>query len=201
MTRKLKKDFYNRNVLIVAKELLGKIFTSCDRESGKILRAKIVEVEAYDGSIDEAAHTFGGETERNKVMFFEGGHLYVYFIYGIHYCANVVAGSANEGTAVLLRGMEPIDGIDVFALRRFGITNIEERHKLNLLNGPAKICQAFALDRGYNGTSLLENDIFINNSEKRSKSEIVTTTRIGIKKSVDLPWRFYLKNSQYISKK
>jgi DNA-3-methyladenine glycosylase len=201
MRRKLKKDFYNRNVLSVAEDLLGKIFSINDKKSGKILRARIVEVEAYDGKVDEAAHTYRGKTERNKIMFSEGGYLYVYFTYGIHYCANVVTGSANEGTAVLLRGMEPLDGIDIFTFRRFGKTILDERQKYNLLNGPAKICQAFAIDRENNGTSLLDDDIFILNSKKISKDDVISTQRIGIKKSVELPWRFYIKSSQFISKK
>ena len=114
MTNKLKKDFYNRNVLIVAKELLGKIFVLEDKENNQKLSARIVEVEAYDGNIDEAAHTFNGKTTRNEIMFEEGGYLYVYFTYGIHYCANIVAGKAGEGTAILLRAMEPISDLEGF---------------------------------------------------------------------------------------
>lgn len=197
---KLQKDFYNRNVLRVAEDLLGKIFIHNDRKTGKRLAAQIVEVEAYDGRVDEAAHTFRGKTERNKIMFEEGGYLYVYFTYGIHFCANVVTGSANEGTAVLLRAMKPLEGFDIFALRRFGRTDINEREKYQLLNGPAKICQAFGIKRENNGASLLGNDIFIQNSENISKDDIISTARIGIKKSVDLPWRFYIKSSRYISK-
>ncbi|MDX1699683.1 MAG: DNA-3-methyladenine glycosylase, partial [Melioribacteraceae bacterium] len=178
----------------------GKIFILKDKFSGRKLSARITEVEAYDGCIDEAAHTFRGKTERNKVMFSEGGHLYIYFTYGIHHCANVVTGSANEGTAVLLRAMEPLEGIDIFAFRRFGKTDINEREKYQLLNGPAKICQAFGLDRKNNGASLVGNDVFILHSEHISKNKIVSTRRIGIKKSVDLPWRFYIKNNQFISK-
>ncbi len=83
------------------------------------LSAKIVEVEAYDGRIDEAAHTFNGKTERNKIMFEEGGFLYVYFTYGIHFCSNIVTGKKDEGTAVLLRAMEPISGLEEFGKRRF----------------------------------------------------------------------------------
>ena len=201
MNIKLKKDFYNGNVLNVAKNLLGKYFVVKDKKSDCKLIAKIVEVEAYDGRIDEAAHTFNGKTERNSIMFEEGGYLYVYFTYGIHFCANVVTGSKDEGTAVLLRAMEPIKGSDLFLKRRFGNKDFSELEKINMLNGPAKICQAFGLTRDHNGTNLLLKDIYITEGEKIRSKDIVSTERIGIKKSTELKWRFYIKNSPFISKK
>lgn len=201
MTNKLKKDFYNRNVLIVAKELLGKIFVFEDEKINLKLMAKIVEVEAYDGSIDKAAHTFNGKTKRNEIMFNEGGYLYVYFTYGIHHCANIVVGKKEEGTAVLLRAMEPISDLEIFRERRFGRKNISEKDRINLLNGPAKICQAFGIDKKENGTDLLGNKIYLLDNDKVLEKSIVKTTRIGIKKSVELPWRFYIKDSSFISKR
>lgn len=200
MNNKLKKDFYTRNVLIVAKDLLGKIFVYQENENSEKLIAKIVEVEAYDGNIDEAAHTFIGKTERNKIMFEEGGFLYVYFTYGKHFCANIVTGVKDHGTAILLRGMEPISGINKYAFNRFAKREITEKEKINLLNGPAKICQAFNLDRKFNGTNLIANKIYLLNSDKIPGDKIVQTTRIGIKKSVELPWRFYIKDNKYVSK-
>lgn len=201
MTNKLKKDFYNRNVLLVAQELLGKIFVYKNHSSGEILKGRIVEVEAYNGKVDEAAHTFNGKTERNKIMFEEGGFLYVYFTYGIHYCSNIVVGKKDEGTAVLMRGMEPIKGFETFAQNRFGKPEIREQEKINLLNGPAKICKAFGIDRKHNATNLLKNEIYLENVPEIKEKEIVKTTRIGIKKSKDLPWRFYIKENSFISKK
>jgi DNA-3-methyladenine glycosylase len=201
MTNKLKKDFYNRNVLIVANELLGKIFVFEDEKINHKLMAKIVEVEAYDGSIDRAAHTFNGKTKRNEIMFNEGGYLYVYFTYGIHYCANIVVGKEGEGTAVLLRAMEPISDLEIFCERRFGRKNISEKARISLLNGPAKICQAFRIDKNENGTNLLENKIYLLDNERVNDENIVKTTRIGIKKSAELPWRFYIKDSSFVSKK
>ncbi len=201
MTNKLKKDFYNRNVLIVAKELLGKIFVVEDEKTNSILKAKIVEVEAYDGSIDKAAHTYNGKTKRNEIMFEEGGFLYVYFTYGIHYCANIVVGKEGEGTAVLLRAMEPISGHNIFYERRFGNKNNAKKDKVNLLNGPAKICKAFGIDKNENGTDLLKDNIYLLDDGIIPARNIVKTTRIGIKKSTELPWRYYIKNNQYISKK
>ena len=200
MAYKLKKDFYNRNVLVVAKELLGKYFVYNKSSTNQKLVGRIVETEAYDGNIDEAAHTYIGKTDRNKIMFEEGGFLYVYFIYGVHFCANIVTGKKDEGNAVLLRAMEPVEGIDVFANSRFGNAKINDKQKINLLNGPAKICQAFAINRANNGTNLLRDEIYLLDAPRLKNKEIVQTTRIGIKKSAELPWRFYIKDNPYISK-
>lgn len=197
--QKLAKSFYKRDVHTVAKELLGKIFVR--KIHNKILSGKIVEVEAYDGSIDESAHSFIGKTKRNEVMFKGGGFLYVYFTYGMHYCANVVTGNENDGCAVLIRAMEPIDGIDLMAINRFNKTDIMQKEKINLTNGPAKICQAFNITKNENGISLLDDEIFILNSPKIQEKNISVAKRIGIKKSVDLPWRYFIKDNPYVSKK
>jgi DNA-3-methyladenine glycosylase len=201
LNNKLKKDFYKRNVLLVAEDLLGKIFVYNNLNLEVKLSAKIVEVEAYNGRIDEAAHTFNGKTERNKIMFEEGGFLYVYFTYGIHFCSNIVTGKKDEGTAVLLRAMEPISGLEEFGKRRFNKKKLSEKEKINLLNGPAKICQAFNIVRNQNGVDLTKGEIYLLDATKIPNSKVVRTTRIGIKKSTELPWRFYIKDNQYISKK
>ncbi|MBK8945216.1 MAG: DNA-3-methyladenine glycosylase [Ignavibacteriae bacterium] len=200
MNQKLKKVFYKRDVLIVAKELLGKIFVFNDKRIGKKLSAKIVEVEAYDGNIDEAAHTFIGKTERNKIMFEEGGFLYVYFTYGKHFCANIVTGEKNHGTAILIRAMEPIDEIETFSKNRFGKNNLSVTEKIHLLNGPGKICKAFNITKDQYGIDLTNDEIYLLDSAKILENQIVTTKRIGIKKSKDLMWRFYIKDNKYISK-
>jgi DNA-3-methyladenine glycosylase len=197
--QKLPISFYTRNVQIVAKELLGKIFVR--KYSSSFLSGRIVEVEAYDGSVDESAHSFIGKTKRNEVMFNGGGLLYVYFTYGMHFCANVVTGKVNEGCAVLIRAVEPIDGIDLMSQNRFHKISLSEKEKLNLTNGPAKFCQAFAITKEQNGISLLSDEIFIVNANKINPSEIVNSKRIGIKKSVDLPWRYFIKDNPFVSKK
>ena len=199
--KKLKEDFYFGNVLQVAEKLLGKIFVYNNKEIDKKLTARIVEVEAYDGSTDEAAHTFNGKTNRNKIMFERGGYLYVYFTYGIHYCANIVTSREGEGTAVLLRAMEPLSGIDYFKYQRFLDKKNEKIKIKDLLNGPAKICKAFNISREHNGTDLLGSEIYLLDAPEIPESKIVKTKRIGIKKSVDLPWRFYIKDNIYVSKK
>ncbi len=197
--KKLPKKFYTRDVHIVAKELLGKFLVrKIDR---KYLIGKIVEVEAYDGAVDKAAHTYGGKTKRNEIMFNEGGFFYVYFTYGMHFCSNVVTGKLNEGKAVLLRAVEPTDGLNIMALNRFGKKNISTLELKNLTNGPAKICQAFSIVRSENGTDLTGNEIFILDSPKLSENKIAASARIGIKKSVDLPWRYYIKNNSFLSRK
>lgn len=199
LQKKLPKKFYQRELHTIAKELLGKIFVKIHDE--KILAGKIVEVEAYDGRVDQASHSFNGKTKRNEVMFGGGGFLYVYFTYGMHFCANVVTGKLNEGTAILLRAIEPLEGVELMAMNRYGKTKISEKEKINLANGPGKICSAFAMARKENGTDLCSDSIFILNSKKIKPDEIAEVTRIGIKKSVDLPWRYYIKNNPFVSKK
>jgi DNA-3-methyladenine glycosylase len=194
--RKLPRDFYTRDVLRVARELPGKVFVK--KRVDTILAGKIVEVEAYSGAADEAAHSFGGVTARNQVMFREGGILYVYFTYGMHYCCNVVTGREGEGNAVLLRAMEPLEGIETMMRNRFGESKKDFR---NLTNGPAKICRAFGIDSKDNGVDLLGDDIYILDGETVSEDSIHVSRRIGIKKSTDLPWRFYIKENPFASKK
>lgn len=196
--QKLNRNFYIRDVLIVAKELLGKIIV---KKNDIVLSGKIVEVEAYDGDIDEAAHTFIGKTKRNYIMFGKGGFFYVYFTYGAHFCCNVVTGVEGKGTAVLIRAVEPIDGIDLMFHNRFGKKNATKKEILNLTNGPGKVCQAFGITKNHYGLDLTGDEIFLLNQPKVKDEDIVITKRIGIKKSVDLPWRFYIKNNPFVSRR
>ncbi|MBA4407562.1 DNA-3-methyladenine glycosylase [bacterium] len=198
-SQKLPQKFYTRNLHIVARELLGKIFVRIIGHN--YLSGKIVEVEAYDGSIDESSHSYSGKTKRNEVMFKGGGFLYVYFTYGMHFCANIVTGKKNDGQAILIRAIEPITGIDLMAKNRYNKKRISSKEFINLTNGPAKLCQSFGIDRMQNGIELSGDDIFILSAPKLNLSEITTTTRIGIKKSVDLPWRYYIRNNPFISRK
>lgn len=196
---KLPRNFYLRSAIEVAKDLLGKSIVRVVNQ--KIISAKIVEVEAYKQIGDEASHSFKGISKRNEVMFFEGGHFYVYFCYGIHYLCNVVTGKINDGAAVLIRGVEPIDGIDFMGQNRYRKDKLSQKEIINLTNGPAKICNAFGFDKKFNGADLLGDDIFILDAERISESEIVTTSRIGITKSLDLNWRFYIKDNLFVSQK
>lgn len=196
---KLPAKFYIRDIHTVAKELLGKLFVR--KINNKFLIGKIVEVEAYDGRFDEAAHSYKGKTKRNETMFQEGGRLYVYFTYGMHFCANVVTGKEGIGTGILMRAMEPIEGIEIMAMNRYGKKNISEKEKINLANGPAKICQAFSITRKENGILLIGDTIFILDQPNLKNNQIGISKRIGIKKSVDLPWRYFIKDNPFVSKK
>jgi DNA-3-methyladenine glycosylase len=195
---KLKRSFYTRDLLTVAKELLGKIFVNSEGE--KLLAGKIVEVEAYDGRIDQAAHTFIGLTKRNEIMFREGGYLYVYFTYGAHFCSNIVTGEEGHGTAVLIRALEPLEGIEQMSLNRYSREFINEKEKYNLTSGPGKVCQAFGITKEYYGEDLIDGRIYLLDRKKIPDKKIISTTRIGIKKSVDLNWRFYIKDNPYVSR-
>jgi len=196
---KLKKSFYSRELLTVAKDLLGKIFVKTNGRNWLI--GKIVEVEAYHGDFDEAAHSFKGKTKRTEIMFEAGGYLYVYFTYGVHYCCNVVTGKKGQGTAVLIRAIEPISGIDKMIKNRFGRKLKNEKEIINLTSGPGKICQAFNINKSHSGIDLTGDKIFILDSEKINKQDIGVSRRIGITKSVELPWRFFIKNNPYLSRK
>jgi DNA-3-methyladenine glycosylase len=198
-TKKLQKSFYRREVVVVARELLGKILV---KSNGKeILAGKIVEVEAYHGDIDEAAHSYGGITKRNEIMFEAGGYLYVYFTYGAHHCCNVVTGKKGQGTAILIRAIEPISGLNTMIKNRFGRKLKNDREIFNITSGPGKVCQAFKLDRSHFGTDLTGNEIFILDGEKIKNKDIGISKRIGITRSVDLPWRFFIKDNPYLSRK
>lgn len=169
------------------------------RRAGEITFAgKIVEVEAYLGEKDPASHAYRGKTKRNEVMFREGGHLYVYFTYGMHYCCNVVTEKRGMGRAVLLRAVEPLAGVEEMTQNRHFTGG---RMKLrDLTNGPAKLCQAFAISKRDNGTDLLGDEIFIVRGEKIRRSSIRATERIGITNGKEHRWRFYIKENRFVSK-
>ena len=174
--------------------LLGCII---ERElDGGTVRGRIVETEAYDQS-DLASHSHNGETPRTKVMFGPAGHLYVYFTYGMHYCCNIVTGRDGHGAAVLLRAVEPLDGLEWMSLSRGG------RRGHELTNGPAKLCQAFGIERALNGHDLRRPPLRLIVPEKHpayETDEIVQTTRIGISRAKDVPWRFYVRGNPYVSR-
>lgn len=177
---------------VVAPRLLGCLLV---RElDGQQLIGRIVETEAYDQN-DAASHSYRGQTPRTTVMFGPPGHLYVYFTYGMHYCCNVVCGPAGYGSAVLIRALEPLAGEAVMSQRRRGLSGE------SLTNGPAKLCQALAIDRQWNGHDLHEAPLQIIIKPAVASKDIVETTRIGIREAKEVPWRFYLRGNSYVSKK
>jgi DNA-3-methyladenine glycosylase len=156
----------------------------------------------------QAAHSYGGRrTERNEVMYGQEGHIYVYFIYGMHYCFNVITEKENVPRGVLVRAIEPIRGMELMALNRYkkNFSDLTKREIKNLTNGPAKLCAAFGITREHNGMDICQDDFYIaEDEESRADFEIVRTTRINIDYSEEArfyPWRFYIKDNPYVSKK
>lgn len=194
----LPRKFYIRPVLTVAKELLGKVLIKS--EGKKIFAGRIVEVEAYDGNVDKASHSFNGKTKRNEVMFNEGGYFYVYFTYGAHFCCNVVTGKKNHGAAVLIRAVEPLAGIDYMIRNRFNRDLKSEKELFNLTSGPGKVCKAFGFDRSHSGLDLTNSHVYLLSQPKLNQSKIGVSKRIGITRSVDLPWRFFEIGNPYLSR-
>ncbi|MCX7904366.1 MAG: DNA-3-methyladenine glycosylase [Caloramator sp.] len=199
---KLPVDFYSRDTITVAKELLGKLLVR--NINGNKLVGKIVEVEAYLGPIDKACHSYNfRRTQRNEVMYGPPGIAYVYFIYGMYYCLNFVTEKEGMPCAVLIRALEPIEGFDIMALNRFGKTYSEltKSQKRNLTNGPGKLCRAFNIDKALNGHSLLSDEIYV--LDNQEDFEIVAGKRIGIdyaEEAKDFEWRFFIKGNPYVSK-
>lgn len=190
--KKLPRSFYLGSTLQIAKALLGKHIVRNYR--GNKLVGKIVEVEAYRGSFDPASHAYRGRTNRNEVMFREGGHLYVYFTYGMHFCANVVTRGHGIGEAVLIRAVEPIEGIEF--MRRLRGRAGED---IDLTNGPAKFCEAFCIRRSQNGVDLLGKEIYLLMGERIPFSKIWVTTRVGIRNGTEKKWRFCVKGNPWVS--
>lgn len=176
--------FLKTDAVTAARRLLGcELIREID---GHVLRGKIIEVEAYDQT-DAASHSYKGKTERTAVMFGPAGHLYVYFTYGMHYCCNVVVGEEGEGAAVLIRAIEPLEGQDVMLDNRHGRGGIE------LTSGPAKVCQAFRIDKRLNGHDLRTSPLRLIVGKPVSADKITTTPRIGISQAKEAMWRFMIE--------
>lgn len=151
----------------------------------------IVETEVYDEH-DPASHAFGGIRKRNAAMFEAAGTIYVYFTYGMHYCMNIVTGDKGLGQGVLIRALQPLEGLDIMQRRR----GIESKHQLT--NGPAKLTQAMGVTKQNYGQSIFHGDIYL--EPGIPALSVVQTTRIGISKAKELPWRFYLADNPYVSR-
>ncbi|MFH0887193.1 MAG: DNA-3-methyladenine glycosylase [bacterium] len=187
----LPRSFYRRSTLRVAKALLGKNLVRV--VGGHILAGRIVETEAYFGQ-DRASHSYRGPTKRSQPMFEEAGHAYVYFVYGNHYCFNVVTEKVGRAGAVLIRALEPVSGMRRMVLNRNGIKD------KGISNGPGKLCQAFAIDKKFNRADLTGKVLFITDGED-CDIKVVRTTRIGISEAKEKPYRFYIKSNEYVSRK
>ncbi|WP_077369066.1 DNA-3-methyladenine glycosylase [Anaerosalibacter sp. Marseille-P3206] len=200
---KLKRDFYNRDTVIVAKELLGK--TLVHNINGKVLKGKIVETEAYLGVIDKAAHSYGGKrTARVEIMYGPSGRAYIYIIYGMYYLLNVVTKEEGTPEAVLIRGIEPLEGIEDMALNRYkkSLDELTKKQIINLTNGPGKLSKAMNIEKSLNGEDLCGDRLYIEEG-LNDKFDIITDKRIGIdyaEEARDFPLRFYIESNKYVSK-
>lgn len=199
------KDFYNRSALDVAQDLLGKILV---REvDGKILKGKIVETEAYIGSIDKACHAYNGRrTKRTEILYEDPGVSYIYFIYGLYHCFNVVTNKKDVSEAVLIRAIEPINELDYLSNIRYNkkYDELTKAQSKNLTNGPSKLCLAYLLNKDLNAVKLYEKGAVYITDDNNEDFEIVASKRIGIdyaEEAKDFLWRFYIKDNIYVSKK
>ena len=191
-SRRLPRSFYRRDSRIVAPELLNKVLVRGD------LAARIVEVEAYAGGEDPGSHAFRGMTARNATMFGAPGHLYVYFTYGMHFCANAVCGDHGVGTAVLLRAAAPVRGHEEMRAAR----GPAARRERDLLSGPGKLCQAFGLTREHDGVDLVtgSDGVSIVDDGTPPPDTPAVSLRVGLSAGAELPWRWYVAGDPNLSR-
>ena len=185
------RAFYQGTALDVAPRLLGKVL--CHRRRGAITAGRIVEVEAYMGAEDPASHAFPGPTPRNRVMFGPPGHTYVYFTYGNHWCMNVVTDREGIGSGVLLRALEPLEGIRLMRRRRGGAPIP------HLASGPGRLAQAMGISRSCYGLDLTREPLWI--EDDGTPADWIATPRIGIRLAAERPWRFVVADSPYLSRR
>jgi len=189
---RLDREFYRRDPRLVAPDLLNKVLVHGERS------ARIVEVEAYCGPIDPGSHAYRGKTNRNATMFGPPGGLYVYFTYGMHWCANAVCGEDGEGVAVLLRAAAPLTGVGKMRRSR----GTAARRDRDLCSGPAKLCEAFGLDRAFDGSDLVTADrgVCIEEDGTAPPSQPGNSVRIGLTAGAEHPWRWFVDGDENLSR-
>ena len=197
--RKLPREFYARqNVLTVARELLGKLLV-VPANDGSRVSGMIVETEAYRGPEDRASHAYGGRrTKRTETMYQLGGTVYVYFVYGMYYQFNVVTNIRDTPHAVLVRALQPVEGIENMRDRR------QTHSDRNLTSGPGKLCIAMGIDRKLDREDLLGERVWIEEGERIPRPRIASGPRVGIdyaEEWIEKPWRFWLKDNPFVSKR
>ena len=196
---RFEREFFLRDALIVGPEILGDFLI---RKIGdKIIKTKIVEVEAYMGPEDRASHAYGNKrTTRTEPMFSVGGNSYVYLIYGMYNCINIVCQVEGKPEALLIRGVEPLNEIEFLSENRNLIKNVH-----NLTNGPGKLCSALKINREFSGYDLVTGEnLYLEKNENKEKIEVVSSMRVGIDYAEEYKeklWRFYIKNNKFVSKK
>jgi DNA-3-methyladenine glycosylase len=203
--KRLEREFYKRDTLEVSKDLLGKYLVHV--VEGEELVSKIVEVEGYMGPEDKAAHSYGGRrTERNEIMYGEAGYAYVFTIYGMYFCMNVVTEVIGVPRAVLIRALEPVKGMEKMSQLRYNksYNELRRREVLGLTNGPGKLCIAMNIKRIDNGEDLCGGKMYLMEDEVEEKMEFVEAKRINIdyaEEARDFLWRYYIKGNRFVSKK
>lgn len=192
---RLRRGWFQRPATAVAPDLLGRVLARRSG-SGEVLRVRIVETEAYEPD-DPASHSFRGPTRRNASMFGRPGHLYVYFTYGMHWCANAVCGDDGVGVAVLLRAAEPLEGLEAMWARR-----PKAKRERDLLAGPARLCQAFELTGAEDGCDLVRasHGVALVDDGTPPPSSPIVGPRIGLSVGAELPWRWCTPASLHLSK-
>ena len=188
----LTRGFYDRPTELVARELLGKVIV---HEEGGRTAGRIVETEAYLGDSDEAAHSFAGLTDRTRVIFGPPGHAYVYFSYGMHHCLNLVAEQAGRAGCVLIRALEPLEGIDLMFARRS-----RARSARDLCSGPGKLTQALGVTLAQYGADVTRGALRVLDWPPEEEFQPARGPRIGITRSADLPLRFWIRGSEFVSR-
>ena len=199
MNRKLPRQFYTRSdTLEIAKDLLGKVLV-VPTKTGERVSGIIVETEAYLGAEDKAAHSYNNRrTKRTETMFAVGGTVYIFFIYGMYFQFNIVVGEIDTPHAILVRAVEPSENIEMMRERRGKMAD------KNLTSGPGKLCIALDIDRRFNNADLTKNEIWLEEGEKFSTENIACGKRIGIdyaEEYAEKPWRFWVKDNLFVSKK
>jgi DNA-3-methyladenine glycosylase len=194
---KITRKFYERDAVTVARDLLGLTLVHETKEG--ITKGIIVETEAYMGTIDAAAHSYKSKPSgRTNVQYGEGGHAYIYLIYGMYYCMNIVTNQVEVPEVVLLRALEPVEGIELMKKRR----NTDKI--LNLCSGPGKLCAAMGIDKENYGMDLCQNQLYLEQEAGYERSEVIASKRINIdyaKEAKDYLWRFTIKDNKFVSVK
>lgn len=199
ISTKLPRSFYTRaNVLTVTRDLLGKVLVVPARDGTRV-SGRIVEAEAYRGPQDRASHAYGGRrTKRTETMYLVGGTAYVYFVYGMYYQFNVVTNVQDIPHAVLIRALEPLEGIEIMRRRR------HHHADQNLTSGPGKLCVALGIDKRLDGADLMGPRVWIEEGQRISARQVACGPRIGIDYAGDWvtkPWRFWIRNSSFVSRR
>jgi DNA-3-methyladenine glycosylase len=199
--RPLPRDFYARDTRLVARAMLGSVL-ECETSEGRAA-GRIVETEAYLGPTDAASHAVVGLTDRTRDLFGPPGISYVYFIYGVHWCFNAVSGHRNGGAAVLVRALEPLEGLSLMRTRRGSALEPDAsslKQDRNLTNGPGKLCEALGIDGRFSGLSLQKRPLVVRRGREIADADVVVSRRVGISRATEGMLRYYVRGNEFVSR-